>query len=464
MTGMRRQGKHGMGGILALLGVLIACAAPAAFAQREEQLLVSSEIEGRKVVLPPGLALELEWYSPVVDASKAGLIVRGWVDEEFVLLETDKLNLICVNRKDGTENWRLVLEQPLRYQPEVTRNNVIVNVNNFLVAVEKRTGEVRWRLLPKFVMSTPPLVFDPPAYKAEYTREWQNMESVYTGAWEGRIHGMSVRGRLEQYSPSLAAPQFDIYYNWHKTHVTRGIISTPLKLYDDAIYYSADDSQVYAVTRDGEVRTPYKLQGAPCTNLAVDSLNVYVGARDYYFYALDRLTLQKKWAYPSGGLMQGNIYADEPVKESFVYVPTVADGIHALSVQRATGGGQSSLVTPESYQLAWKAPGTHGVVSASEKVVYLGKNPTKDFAGYTTLVAVDKASGKVLWETESAKKEGARFYIEFHNAWRRDDQQMRIFAVTADNRLLSFREKRALYGPMAEKVEKTAAPAAPEKK
>ncbi|MCZ7646851.1 MAG: PQQ-binding-like beta-propeller repeat protein [Planctomycetota bacterium] len=456
MTGMRLTLTRGRSwNVLAALLALAACVP--AYAQRQEQLLDSAEIEGRKVILPGGLHLELEWYSPVVEAGQAGRIVRGWVEGEYVLLETDRQNLICVLRKDGTEKWRLVLEKPIRYRPCVSRNNVVVNVDNFLVAIEKRTGEVRWRLLPKFVMSTAPLVVDPPAYPKEYKPEWQDLERVYVGAWDGRIHALTVRGRLAQYSTALAAPEFDLFYTWHKTHETRGIITMPLKAYEDQFYYACDDSNVYAVTRDAETRAPYKLQGAPCTNVTVDTLNLYVGAQDYYVYAIDRLTLRKKWTYACGGLTKGNIYADEPAQRRFVYVPTAKEGVHALEIRSASGGGSSALVTPESFEVAWKVPGVDGVASASEKVVYLGSAPTSEFPGYKGVTAVDKQTGKVLWKTDELKNP-ARFYLEFHNAWRDENRLMRIFAVTEDNRLLSFKEPKAEYGPVVEK--KTEAPAA----
>ena len=455
MTRANRRGKAGvlrqaLAVALVALGAL-AMTVDAAAVERTEELVITSEIEGRQVVLPTDLPMDLLWYSPAVGL-EGGRIVRGWVMAEVVLLETDKNYLICVQRENGTEKWRCVLEDKVRYEPSVSRNNVVVNVNNILVGIDKRVGEIRWRLKPTFVMSNGPVIVDPAAYPKAYTKEWKNLEHVYVASWQGRLHSMLVRGRITTFyrgkddDSSLAAPDFDLFYPWHKTLGSRGIISTPLNTLEDIMYYSADDKNVYAVTRDGEEREPYTMQGEPCTPLTITLATCYVGCRDFSLYALDRLTLRKKWTYPCGAMPFGRVYSDEPAEHTFVFFPTAADGVHALKVQSARGGGPKDLMqVPESFEVAWKVPLAQGAIGASQTHVYLGYDLAKDFSGYRQAAAVEKASGKVAWKSES---KGVRFFLEFQNAWRNPEQHLRLYAVTEDNRLVALKEKATEAGPL----------------
>lgn len=438
---------------------LVACSL--LHAGEQENLIQTSEIEGRKVVMPPDLKMDLDWYAPAV-VPEAGQIVRGWVRGEFVLLATDKNFLIAVRRDDGTEQWRCVLEDEVRYEPAVSANNVVVNVKNFLIAIDKISGEVRWRLLPNFVMSNTPVVVDPAAYPKKYTKNWQNLEAIYVGAWNGRMHALYSRGRVTTYvrdragEATYAAPDFDLLYPWHKTLLTRGRITTAVRLYDELIYYTADDKNVYAVNRDGDLREPYTMQGEPCTPLTITSATAYVGSRDFSLYALDRLTIKKKWHYPMGAQPLGAIFSDEPSEKTLVCAATENDGVHALRVTPTKGGGKNDApIVPESYEAAWKIPAAQGIIGAGERSVYLGYDRTSGFDAYKQVACVDKETGKTAWKSASA---GVRFYLEFQNAWRRSDQQMRLYTVTEDNRLVCFKEKVANLGPVAEKKPEAAAP------
>ena len=449
MNDYRRHGGQTVWACFILVG-LVAGAASASDTQ--EEMIASSMIEGRRIVMPPDLAMTLDWYAPVVHSENCR-ITRGWVRKDVILLETDRGVLICVERKDGTERWRCDLLEPMRYEPSVSRNNVLINVKNYLVAIHKTTGKIRWRLLPKFVMSCPVLIIDPPEYPKTYTRKWQDLESLYTASWHGRMYAISVQARtgfmVGSGSSRFPAPAFTIFEQWHKTHRGKGVVTTPIRIYDETLYYAASDAKVRGVNRDSEPITPYLLQDAPATAVTVNALNCYVGCRDLSLYALDRLTLRKKWSYALGTTPAHIVYADQPAIVSYVFVPTETDGIHAVRVHGTHKRGQIQM--PEAAEFAWKAPKLEGIIGASKEIVYMGEGLHGDFDGYRTIHAVDKETGKVRWQSAS---KGVRFYIQFHNVWKKEDQAFRLYAVTADNRLLAFKETVGGAGPLAEKVVK----------
>src|SRR5579862_1946978 len=105
--------------------------------KRDRDASVTEEMASRAVPIPKQMDLDIAWYSPHIDAAKSGKIVKGWVISDLLLLETDKHVLVAVRKEDGYERWRCELVDEIRYQPSVSTNNVLVNVNNYLVAIEK---------------------------------------------------------------------------------------------------------------------------------------------------------------------------------------------------------------------------------------------------------------------------------------------------------------------------------------
>jgi outer membrane protein assembly factor BamB len=440
-----------------LCGLLALVFAPAAFSadnkpDKQDKKDLEAEIASRAVPMPRQMDLDIDWYSPHIDAEKSGKIVRGWVINDLVLLETDKHVLVAVRKDDGYEKWRCELTQDIRYQPSVSNNNVLVNVNNFLIAIEKNVGDVRWRLLPSFVMSCAPIIVDPPSYPKEYNRTWQNMESIYVGSWDGRLHALTVRGREGYFvqrpvkSENFSAPEFTLYYSWHKSHNTvKSSISNPLVLKEGVIYYTCDDKGIYSCTRDGVEKDPYFMQDVPTTGTtvsvassgAVSAGSIFVGSGNGYVYALDRLTLRKKWEFAAGYPATGTIAADEP-RTPYVYVPTNDGVLHALEVKAGVASAGKPEI-PETFSEAWTLT-ADGTITMGPEVAYLGVK-RQSYPGFLGVVAVEKSSGKVLWKVEPAEGSFFTGFLEFHNNWSKSGGDARIFAMTRDNRIVCLKEK-----------------------
>jgi outer membrane protein assembly factor BamB len=412
--------------------------------------------------------MKLDWYSPLISVSRNGKITRGWVKNDVIILETDRNVLICVDRHLGTERWRLEMEEPMRYEPAVSRHNVIVNIKNVLVAIEKQTGDVRWRIMPNFLMSNAPICFDPGKYPQAYGKNWISLERIYVFDWQAKFRAINVQARDVVYvpgtesRPALAAPEFDLWPAWHITHTSGAVyLDRPFIVHEGMMYYVTDeDRQVHAINEQKEATRPYQLNGRATSMITVNATNLYVAADNYYVYALDRLSLSKKWAYAPGALGVGHIYADEPVANTYVYVPIEHDGIHALKVIRATGGQGGQIEVPESHELVWKLSSFTGTVGASEEHVYLGRDKTEGFAGFHTVAAVKKETGKIVWESAL---EGISFVLEHHNSWRNEDDKLRLYAVTQDNRIVALKEptekvEAVVVRPVAEESNKPKIP------
>jgi hypothetical protein len=120
------------------------------------------------------------------------------------------------------------------------------------------------------------------------------------------------------------------------------------------------------------------------------------------------------------------------------YVATTDGELHALQLQ-PTRSSKGQPETPESFSHAWSVKGGEGIVTTGPDVVYVGRNRDADGNSYKGVVAVEKATGKVLWQ--SPKSDFFQQFLEFQNAWSNPKLAARVYTITADNRLLSLKEK-----------------------
>ena len=387
--------------------------------------------------MPAPGGMEVEWQSV---AGSAGAAVRAWVRDDLILIETDSHNLVAIRRSDGFHLWQCFLENNIRFTPSVSRSNVLVNVNNNLVGIDKRSGNIRWRLGVDFIMSTDPLLVDPPLYPREFTKEWQNLETVVLPGWDSRIHCYWTRGRMSllikgiRPGEDVIAPNFDLFKQWLKANKSGAFTLMPMRLRDEVMYYAADNGYINAVNLNGDEQEPYYMMGNACTELTVTSGSIFVGARDSYVYCLDRLLMKKKWSFAPGKLARGTIFADEP-QTPLVYIPLEDGNIQAVRVIPSKPARKGDFETPERFTEGWVTKG-EGTVTAGPKYVYIGNGKVGDHA-YKSVSAVDKETGKVVW-TESS----AGMYLEYQNNWSNKNSGARIYGVSSDGRVISYKEKR----------------------
>jgi outer membrane protein assembly factor BamB len=395
--------------------------------------------------------MEMEWQS----ATSGGAATRAWVKDDLVLTVSGN-TLTAINRADGFHKWNCALDGEIKFAPSVSRANVLVNVNNYLIAIDKRGGNVRWKLGTDFIMSAEPVLIDPPLYPSEYTREWQNLESIYVPGWDSRLHAYWSRGRLAtlikgfRREDDVIAPTYDLFKQWLKANRNGAFTLMPVRLRDNMLYYTADNNYVYAISRDGEEQEPYFMMGPACTDITTTAGSLYVGSRDGFVYCLDRLTMRKRWSMSPGSQSRGTIFADEP-QTPLVYIPLEEGNVQAMRISPARVPAKGGPEIPERITEFWKVKG-EGTVSAGPLFVYIGDGKVGDRA-YKSVSAVDKSTGKIVWTLSSAAQ-----YLEYQNNWSNRDSGARIYALNADGRVVSYKEKRRDTGVQIAVMPKEAEP------
>src|SRR6185503_5935187 len=113
---MKRMNASSLLAALTVLSAVVLSAAERA--PDQENMLKTSEVEGRRVIIPPDLSMDLDWYSPTISA-ESGRVIKGWVKNDLIILATDTNTMIAVRRADGVEQWRVQLDDEIRYEPAV---------------------------------------------------------------------------------------------------------------------------------------------------------------------------------------------------------------------------------------------------------------------------------------------------------------------------------------------------------
>jgi hypothetical protein len=247
-----------------------------------------------------------------------------------------------------------------------------------------------------------------------------------------------------------------------------------VKYAEGSFAYAAMDRKIRAWTRDGEPRGEYRMQGMPSTPITTQVVAGvpygYAGATDGSVYAFNLFTCGRIWNFPMGETPVGHIAVDSP-RTPHVCAVGEKSGLLVLRVERiakfeddgVVRGPQGDIVRvlkPESAEEAWRYPAGRGIVSFSPETIYVGEDVVTDLTqrAYRKMAAIEKSGGRVLWRTNAAN---LNFFIEFHNDWLQADEHMRVYAVTSDNRLVSYKEKVVFGGPLTKPSDAQAKQASP---
>ena len=97
---------------------------------------------------------------------------------------------------------------------------------------------------------------------------------------------------------------------------------------DNILYFGSEDKFFYAVNREGNERWRFQTQGQIKAGNTTKSARIYVGSTDFNLYALNRLTGEKEWDFPTGNDVLYPPYVD--LKAGVVVAHSFANGIYGI--------------------------------------------------------------------------------------------------------------------------------------
>lgn len=303
---------------------------------------------------------QLHWYykssapffaSPLISA---GILYVGGLDSTLYALVLNS----------GTVKWKLKTGGEMRSSVCLAGEYLYVYSGDAtLYAIQKESGKIVWTFKTKGgILGDRRYDFADYFYSSPVFHN----NRIFVGAGDGRLYALNKEGNLL----------------W--SYKTNGILHTTPGIYKDRVFVGSFDGYVYALSQDtGALLWKFKTvghryfpEGEIQGSLVVANDLVYVGARDYNFYAIDAMSGYCHWnkAFQFGWAMAAT------AKDSAIYVGTSDDRV-LLKLDGTTG------------RELWRTDvkfNVFGPCAQSNKMAYVGTLMGK-------LWGIDLASGKVMW-------------------------------------------------------------------
>ncbi len=196
--------------------------------------------------------------------------------------------------------------------------------------------------------------------------------------------------------------------------LTRGTVLGQPALYDKVIFCGSDDGSLVALTEDGTAAWPmlpdnvFKAGGGFVSDIVADETGVYAASTDTKLYVLNRETGKIEWQYYSMRALK----TPPAVTKTMVYQWVPGTGLAGLDKLHGGYNRVPKWIVPDAVQF----------LSEDENHAYLRRDDN-------TILAVDKHTGKVLFESK-----GKAFDVFATNT-----TDSRIFAATADGLVVAIR-------------------------
>ena len=344
------------------------------------------------------LGLERQWYNVVpLNATERLLGISRTAD--LVFAQTSYARLHTFDAESGRHLWTAELGEHAFFARGVAANSfaVYVTIANFLFALDRGTGRALWKTnLGTIPTSTP---------AADETH-------VMVGMTNGLLMGFYVKRPDARGNPVILDAPYPAW-NWH---AGSAIHTRPLPA-GAIMAWGGGDGKAYGTMAD-EATTVWRFAtGGPIGEGlgAYGTQTLLIPSGDYVLYAVDLLSGQRLWQFPSGApIVQEPMVADQDV----------------LVINTA---GNLTLLNPTNGEPRWTTATRGGRLNAiSAKTVYL-RSENLD------LFLVDRATGRMVVDpSETHLRAGLNlreYDLDIVNRF--DD---RIFFATRSGMILCLRE------------------------
>lgn len=327
----------------------------------------------------------------------------------------------------GGVKWTFKTNGPVFSSPAIAGGTVFVgSADNYLYAVDQRTGQQKWKFQTTGPVNSSPAVADETVYFTSFdggfyaveaatgTRKWR-FSTEYERRFQAKgLHGFRPRTQIipdtwDTFTSSPAVFNGRVYFGSGDGNIyaldaktgllqwkfeTKDIVHASPAIANNTVYIGSWDGSLYALDTEtgaekwrfkaGEDPINYNQIGFQSSPIVVDG-TIYVGCRDAHLYAIDAATGRKKWDYYTAKTW---VSATPTVRDGLVYIN--ASRFYALDAK--TGRLRFTFDEPKTW-------GVSSPIMAGEQI-YIG--------GYNgRLYSLDPKSGKLIWEfqTEASKKD-----------------------------------------------------------
>jgi len=246
--------------------------------------------------------------------------------------------------------WAFHSGGPIVSSPAIANGLVYIgSSDNFLYAVDARTGVLKWKFNAHGDVNSSPAVRGGLVYAVSLDGNLYAIDAN-TGIQKWQF---ATQGERRHTAPGMdyAAPATEVMPDpWDL------FLSSPT-VAEDTVYFGSGDNCVYAVNAaNGALRWKFRTGDVVHGSPAIAGGIVYVGSFDTYFYALDAATGALVWKFKSGDDVQAHLMTGIPgsasVAGGMVYFGCRDANVYALDAKsgslrwRYPTGGSWVIATP----------------------------------------------------------------------------------------------------------------------
>ncbi|SRR5260221_994063 len=333
------------------------------------------------------------------------------VDNNIVYFASQDSALRAVDAQQGKEKWKFSFYNASRSTPAIDKDNLyIISEDGILYNINKNTGKLIWQFV------TPQGVLGERKYdRADY---YQSSPVV---------HNEKVYFGLGDYLYVVNTANGTIAWNFK----TGNLVHTKPSISNDKVIFGSYDGNVYALNNQtGSLVWKFKTvgqryfpNGEVMGNPVAIRNQVFVGARDFNFYAIEANSGYCHWnkQFPKGWALSAT-----PLNDSILYVGTSDD---YLMIAMDPHSGTEAWRTPVKYNI-------FGGMVMSKSMGYFGTLMGK-------LFGIDLKTGVIKWtfEGDGYKKHKGKYFTA-------EDKHLDTIVPTLgnfDNLLKMYQELGAVF-------------------
>lgn len=259
--------------------------------------------------------------------------------------------------------WRFKIPAPIISSPVIDGEAIYFGgLDSNFYAVNLTSGQVIWTLKTGGEIRSTPLVHG---------------GVVYANTGDGRLRAVDASSGLPKWEfETDGERKYDFADYYQSSPVVDG----------DRIYFGSGDGCVYALrVTDGTLIWKHQTGDVVHATPAFDSARVYVGSFDGYFHAIERNTGELAWKFKSVGhyyFPKGEFQGSPVVHGSLVYVGARDFNLYALNREKGFCHWN------KAFSRGWALANT-----VHDTILYIGTSDDR------LLIAARPSSGREYWKT-----------------------------------------------------------------
>jgi len=285
--------------------------------------------------------------------------------DQMVFTTNTNGEIVALQKKDGRIKWKYQTSGKIYSIPAITENVIVTGSSDgYIYALSASKGKLLWKVKTEKAVIAHPVIFE---------------NRVYIGSSDGHFRALDLKaGKLV----------------WDFSNITGFVVTKPL-IYDDRIYFGCWNNDFYCLDlSSGSLVWKWNNESgnrmfspAACFPVATHN-RVFIVAPDRYMTAFDAITGKVIWRKQMPDLRVRESMGLS-TDSSLVFVKTMEGNIYGIST------------LADTMQPAWKSEVSLGyeicptAIVEKNNIVFV---PTQS----GVVVALDRASGKVLWKHKTS--------------------------------------------------------------